>query len=54
MDEALRRARASAKGKGRYYGGITLSSGRKGFAVYDGTKEVEWYSFIVNAHGVAG
>ncbi len=45
-EEALRRAKAAGKLPGRHYGGITLPSGRKGFAVYEGIKVIEQYSFV--------
>ena len=46
LDEALRRARKAARASGRYYGGITLPSGRRGFAVYEGVKVLERYSYV--------
>ena len=45
IEEALRQARLSARRPGRHYGGITLPSGRRGFAVYEGTTVVERYSY---------
>ncbi len=45
-EEALRRAKAAGKRPGRHYGGITLPSGRKGFAVYEGIKVIEQYSYL--------
>jgi len=44
LEEALRRAKAAGKRPGCYYGGITLRSGRKGFAIYKDGKVVEQYS----------
>ncbi len=46
-EEALRRAKAAGKRPGRYFGGITLPSGKHGFAVYEGSKIVE--QFVVSA-----
>ena len=46
-DEALRRAKIAGKQPGCYYGGITLRSGKKGFAVYREGKVVEQY-FVLN------
>lgn len=46
LDEALRRARKAAHVSGRYYGGIMLPSGRRGFAVYEGVKVLEQYSYV--------
>ena len=45
IEEALKRARRSAQLPGRHYGGITLPSGRRGFAVYEGGSVVEQYSY---------
>ena len=42
-EEALRRAKITGKQPGCHYGGITLKSGRKGFAIYREGKEVERY-----------
>ena len=51
FEEALRRAKIAGKQPGCYYGGITLRSGKKGFAVYREGKVVEQYSVInKNAH----
>ena len=44
LEESLKLARKSARTPGRHYGGITLPSGRKGFAVYEGGRVVEQYS----------
>ena len=46
FEEALRRAKIAGKQPGCYYGGITLRSGKKGFAVYRDGKVVEQYSVI--------
>ncbi len=45
-EEALRRAKAAGKQPGCWYGGITLPSGKKGWAIYRGGKEVERYAII--------
>lgn len=51
FEEALRRAKLVRKKPGCYYGGITLRSGKKGFAVYREGKVVEQYSLLnKNAH----
>ena len=42
-EEALRRAKIAGKQPGCYFGGITLKSGRKGFAIYREGKVVERY-----------
>lgn len=44
IEEALRRAKIAGKQPGCYYGGITLPSGNKGFAIYKNGKAVEKYS----------
>lgn len=41
---ALRRAKAAGKRPGRYFGGITLPSGKRAFAVYEGGEIVERYA----------
>ena len=46
FEEALRRAKIAGKKPGCFYGGITLPSGRKGFAIYREGKVVEMYSVI--------
>ena len=46
-EEALKRARIAGKQPGCYYGGITLRSGKKGFAVYKDGKVIEQYSIIL-------
>lgn len=45
-EEALRKAKAAGKRPGRYYGGISLASGKHAFAVYEGGKIVE--QFVVS------
>ena len=51
LEEALRRAKIAGKQPGCYYGGITLRSGKKGFAVYKDGKVIEQYSIVLkNAH----
>ncbi len=47
LEEALLRAKKAVRKRGAYYGGITLRSGRKGFAVYsEEGKELERYSVL--------
>ena len=46
LEEALRRAKKAGKEPGCFFGGITLKSGKTGFAVYREGKEVERYSVI--------
>jgi len=48
LEEALRRAKAAGKQPGCYFGGITLPSGRRGFAVYRDGKVVERYSVMTH------
>ena len=43
-EEALRRAKAAGKAPGCNYGGITLPSGKKAFAIYREGKVIERYS----------
>ena len=53
LEEALRKAKIAGKKPGCYYGGITLPSGKKGFAIYKEGKVIEEYSVITrtsNAH----
>ena len=53
LEEALRKAKIAGKKPGCYYGGITLRSGKKGFAIYKEGKVIEEYSVITrtsNAH----
>ena len=44
FEEALKKAKAAGKKPGCYYGGITLTSGRKGFAIYKEGKIIEQYT----------
>ena len=53
IEEALRRAKAAGKKPGCYYGGITLPSGRKGFAIYREGKVIERYSVIKRESGTS-
>ena len=46
MEEALRRAKKAGREPGCYFGGITLKSGRRGFAVYRDGKVVVQYTAI--------
>lgn len=48
MEEALRRVKRAVKMSypGCYFGGITLRSGKRGFAIYREGKVVEQYTFI--------
>ena len=54
LEEALRRAKAAGKRPGCYYGGITLPSGKRGFAVYREGKVVERYSVMANTAALDG
>ena len=45
-EEALKRAKAAGKQPGCWYGGITLPSGRKGWAIYRDGKVVERYAVM--------
>ena len=45
-EEALRRAKAAGKAPGCYYGGITLRSGKRGWAIYRAGKVVEVYGVM--------
>ena len=45
-DEALKRARLAGKQPGCWYGGITLPSGKKGWAIYKGSKIIEQYAVM--------
>ena len=47
-EEALRRAKAAGKRPGRYFGGITLPSGKRAFVVYEGGEIVERYAVKAN------
>ena len=46
-EEALKRAKAAGKQPGCWWGGITLRSGKKGWAIYKGGKVVEMYAVII-------
>ena len=46
LEEALRRAKAAGRRPGYWYGGITLKSGKRGFAIYRDGKVIEQYSVI--------
>ena len=47
LEDALLRAKKAVRKCGAYYGGITLRSGRKGFAVYsEEGKELGRYSVL--------
>jgi len=48
IEEALRRAKIAGKKPGCYYGGITLPSGKKGFAIYKEGKVIEKYTAITH------
>ena len=54
LEEALRRAKAAGKRPGCYFGGITLPSGKRGFAVYREGKVVERYSVMANTVSLDG
>jgi len=45
-EEALKRARIAGKRPGCWYGGITLPSGKKGWAIYKGSKVIEQYAVM--------
>ena len=45
-EEALKRAKAAGKQPGCWYGGITFSSGKKGWAIYRDGKVVEQYAVM--------
>ena len=45
-EEALKRAKAAGKRPGYWYGGITLPSGKKGWAIYKGGMVVEQYAVM--------
>ena len=49
MEEALRRAKKAGREPGCYFGGITLRSGRRGFAVYRDGKVVAQFTAIGTA-----
>lgn len=46
LEEALRRAKKAGKRPGYWFGGITLKSGKRGFAIYKEVKVIEQYSVI--------
>ena len=46
LEDALKRAKKAGKRPGCWYGGITLKSGKKGFAIYREGKVIEQYSVI--------
>ena len=54
LEEALRRAKAAGKRPGCYFGGITLPSGKRGFAVYREGKVVERYSVMADTVSLDG
>lgn len=45
-EEALKRAKAAGKKSGCWWGGITLRSGKKGWAIYKDGKVVEQYAIM--------
>ena len=45
-EEALKRAKAAGKQPGCWYGGITLPSGKRGWAIYKAGKVVEMYAVM--------
>lgn len=48
-EDALKRAKAAGKQPGCWYGGITLRSGKKGWAIYKDGKIVEQYAVMNNS-----
>jgi hypothetical protein len=46
LEEALRQAKRASKQPGCYYGGITLRSGKKAFAVYHHGKLLSQYTSL--------
>lgn len=46
LEDALRKAKAAGKRPGCFFGGITLRSGRRGFAIYKDGKVIEQYTVI--------
>ena len=44
LEEALRRAKKAGKQPGCHYGGITLPTGRRAFAIYRDGKVLERYT----------
>ncbi len=45
-EEALKRAKAAGRLPGCWYGGITLRSGKKGWAIYKDGKVIEQYAVM--------
>ena len=45
-EEALKRAKAAGKRPGCWWGGITLRSGKRGWAIYKDGKIVEQYAVM--------
>ena len=45
-EEALKRVKAAAKQPGCHYSGITLPSGKKGWALYRDGKEIERFTVM--------
>jgi hypothetical protein len=45
-EDALKRAKAAGKKPGCWYGGITLRSGKRGWAIYKDGKIVELYAVM--------
>jgi hypothetical protein len=45
-EEALKRAKVAGKQPGCWYGGITLRSGKRGWAIYKDGKVVEQYAVM--------
>ena len=45
-EEALRRAKAAGRQPGCWWGGITLPSGKKGWAIYKAGKVVAQYAVM--------
>ena len=45
-EEALKRAKVAGKHPGCWWCGITLRSGKKGWAIYRGVKVVEQYAVM--------
>jgi len=45
-EDALKRAKTAGKKPGCWWGGITLPSGKKGWAIYKGGKVVELYAVM--------
>ena len=45
-EETLKRAKAAGKRPGCWYGGITLRSGKRGWAIYKDGKVIEQYAVM--------